>query len=107
MAQDFSASTLTREGSTWLEGSYVDGHYVKADAKVNAYGNIDSKYYELTTAEKITGAVTAAGVVVLSAVAAVCTCGASLAVEITAGKRTYARMVSARYGGCCTCSISI
>ena len=90
MAQDFSADTIRRQGSRWTAGSYFDGHYTKAEAydknyaTVNAEGRIDSKYYQKTTTEIVVGAVAAAAVVIVSAAAAFFTCGASLAVQITA-----------------------
>ena len=62
MSDDFSSSTFTREGSLWEAGSFVDGHFVKENAYVQANGNIDSKYYQKTAGEIIGGVVAAVGV---------------------------------------------
>ena len=80
MGQDFSIDTIKREGSTWVVGSYIDGHYVKENAQVNKYGVIDDKYYQKTTAEIVTGAIVAAATVVVAVVAAVATFGAAVPV---------------------------
>ena len=81
MAQDFSKDTFTREGSTWKKDSIVGGRRVTEDAKVDATGNIDSKYYQKTAWEIVGGALAVAAVIAVSVVAAICTLGASLAVE--------------------------
>ncbi|MBR3628787.1 MAG: hypothetical protein IKN42_08120, partial [Elusimicrobia bacterium] len=84
MSQDFTLATIKREGSTWAVGSYIDGHYVKENAKVNAQGVIDSKYYKKSVGEVLVGIAVAAVSIAITIIAAVATFGAAVPVIIAA-----------------------
>ena len=83
-SQDFNTSVFTRQGTEYNKGAIFNGTEVIKNTQINAQGTIDFMALQHTTAEWVVGTTAAIGVVAVSAVAAFCTCGASLAAELTA-----------------------
>ena len=80
-SQDFNTSIFTRQGTEYNVGAKFNGKDVIKETQINEKGTIDFGALSHTTAEYVGGILAAVAVVVVSVVAAVCTLGASLAVE--------------------------